>query len=45
MLRLSRKKKFDPYVIPGQIIDLLKINVIEKNMGEDLSDLNVRTRF
>lgn len=32
MLILSRKrKKCDPYIIPNQVIDLLKINVTEKH--------------
>lgn len=47
MLRLSRKrkKKISPFIIPNQLIDLLKINVTEKNMKNNLSFLSVERRY
>ena len=35
---LQRKENSDPYTY--QILDLLKINITEKNIGENLADLS-----
>lgn len=41
----EKEKNFNPYIIPGQVRDLLKINVTEKNTQKYLFDLSVGKRF
>ena len=40
---LQRKENSDPYTY--QILDFLKINMTEKNIGENIADISVRRRF
>ena len=37
MVKLQRKENSDPYTY--QILDLLKINITEKNIGENIADI------